>query len=590
MADDDSTKDGQWTSRNRSILELGGLVVLCLVAHGRIIDGGFHYDDLHSIVDNPHIRSLSLVPTLFTDPGTFSGLDFGGMFRPLIMLSYSLTFAVSGLEPMAFLLTNLLLHVGVVVLGFIVFCHVWHDRRPAIVAAALFAVHPINVETVAYVSSRSESFCGLFMLAAFLAHLKIRESAWPCALILLFALMCKSIAIVLVPLLWIHDGMFVRDTWQERGRRLWPLGLVVVGYLWVVSGLLSTAVLDAPVRPLTVQLMTQVKALVYYAHLLTIPWGLSVEHQFSLGSGEDLAVWLSLIALFSSGVVILRCSGPKTRWWLLWSGLILLPTLIVPLNVLVNEHRLYLVSLGLTILLASLVLTSRVVIRGASTLALLVLILLSFQRTATWADSTRLWQDALDRGPLMPRPHLFVGDAHFVAGQHGLALERYATALTVNPRQLSAADQLVLHNNRGATLLAMGAFDEAGQAFEQALRIDPTYGPALESLQGIRALQKSSTGAETAAASRRAGLASLVAGDVHAAIQHLSHSVGIENDTGTWMALAGAHERLEQWAEAARIYQMLSTSNQASERALERLAAIESKSIEYRRASGGGTK
>ena len=56
------------------------------------------------------------------------------------------------------------------------------------------------------------------------------------------------------------------------------------------------------------------------------------------------------------------------------------------------------------------------------------------------------------------------------------------------------------------------------------------------------------------------------------------------------MALAGAHERLEQWAEAARIYQMLSTSNQASERALERLAAIESKSIEYRRASGGGTK
>ncbi|MED5415099.1 MAG: hypothetical protein VYC64_09125, partial [Candidatus Latescibacterota bacterium] len=130
MSDDDSTKDGQWTSRNRSILELGGLVVLCLVAHGRIIDGGFHYDDLHSIVDNPHIRSLSLVPTLFTDPGTFSGLDFGGMFRPLIMLSYSLTFAVSGLEPMAFLLTNLLLHVGVVVLGFIVFCHVWHDRRP----------------------------------------------------------------------------------------------------------------------------------------------------------------------------------------------------------------------------------------------------------------------------------------------------------------------------------------------------------------------------------------------------------------------------------------------------------------------------
>ena len=561
-----------------SLLEIGALFVLCLIAHGRSLNGDFHYDDLHSIVDNPHIRSLSLIPTLFTDPGTFSGLSFGGMFRPLIMLSYALTYAVFGLTPGWFTAVNLMLHMGVVLMAFFVLRWFSPDRFSAWGAAALVAVHPVNVETVAYISSRSESMCSLFMLAALWAYVRRPGgNVWPSALSFLFALMCKSVAITLVPLLWLYESWFLRASWETRWRRLWPFAAVTVGYLWVIRSLLSTSVLQSPVRSVVTQLLTQVKALVYYVHLLTLPRGLSVEHQFSLGRFEDLTVWASVLALGSAMVLLVRVGvGRRSRWWLAWGCLVLAPTLIVPLNVLVNEHRLYLVSLAFAALVVRLAVLSGVGVRRVSKGILAVMVVLSFQRTAVWADSSLLWQDAVEKGPQMPRPHLFVGDAHFQAGNNRLALNQYDAALRVNPDHLSAGDHLVLHNNRGATLLGLGLFEEATAAYDDALRIDPTYAPSLEALAGLQALTSQEHDREAAAARGR-GVTALVTGDVGSAIKHLKQSLSIVSEQGTWLLLAGAHERLQQWQEAGDIYQALSrsaneTGRQTARKRLESLA------------------
>jgi protein O-mannosyl-transferase len=570
-----------------TLLEIGALFVLCLIAHGRSLNGVFHYDDLHSIVDNPHIRSLSLIPTLFTDPGTFSGLSFGGMFRPLIMLSYALTYVVFGLTPGWFTAVNLMLHMGVVLLAFFVLRRFSPDRFSAWGAAALVAVHPVNVETVAYISSRSESMCSFFMLAAFLAYVRRPGgSVWPSALSFLLALMCKSVAITLVPLLWLYESWFIRDSWETRWRRLWPFVAVTVGYLWVIRALLSTSVLQSPVRSMGTQLLTQVKALIYYVHLLTLPWGLSVEHQFSLGRFEDLTVWASVIALASALVVLLRAGAcRRSRWWLAWGSVVLAPTLIVPLNVLVNEHRLYLVSLAFAALVVRLAALSGVGVRRVGKGILAVMVLLSLQRTAVWADTSELWQDALEKGPHMPRAHLFVGDTHFQAGDNRLALDQYDAALRVNPDHLSAADRLALHNNRGAALLRLGLFDAAAAAYDEALRLEPTYAPSLEALAGIQAISSQEHDTQAAAARRR-GLAAMVAGDVESAIKYLKHSLSIVSEQGTWLLLAAAHERLQQWQEARDIYQALSRdANEAGRQiARKRLESLAS------RAAQGGSR
>jgi hypothetical protein len=89
-----------------------------------IVAGVFQYDDLHAIVGNQRLQSLAQVPSYFNDPGAFSSLSFGGMFRPLLLTSYAVA-AFGGL---------------------------------------VFVAHPVNVEAATYVSSRSESMCTLFLL------------------------------------------------------------------------------------------------------------------------------------------------------------------------------------------------------------------------------------------------------------------------------------------------------------------------------------------------------------------------------------------------------------------------------------------
>ncbi|MBT3342799.1 MAG: hypothetical protein HN712_12325 [Gemmatimonadetes bacterium] len=564
--------------RNPSSADALLLVLLCLLAHGRSMGGVFHYDDLHSIVDNEHIRSLALIPALFTDPTTFSGLSFGAMFRPLVMLSYALTYAVFALEPGIYLATNFILHVGVVLVCLAILRHFIADRFLLLGAAALIGVHPVNVETVAYVSTRSESMCALFMLLGlwlFWKETGPRWWYWLAVFCYACALMSKSVGITLLPMLAIHQIWFATGSLKCRGLRLLPFFAVTIAYLTIVSDLLRTSLVQAPVREMGAQLLTQSKALIYYLHLLSVPWGLSVEHQFEIGRSGDVVVWLSVLFLLSSLLLIIGAGlGQRSRWWLLWGLVVLAPTLIVPLNVLVNEHRLYMVSIGFAALLGTLIVSASLQIQRVSMVAIGLLVVLSFQRSAVWADTHILWQDAVTKGPMMPRGHLFVGDSEAASGRYGQALGHYEQALQVNPPLLSDADRLIIHNNRGAALLALGALGEARQAYLQVVGIDSTYQPARDALAGLAAFDAEGD-EEKALVDRRRGLSAMVAGDIGAATHYLRQSLTVISHGGTWLVLGSCHERLGQTEEAVDIYRMLSLgSSQAAITATERLARL----------------
>lgn len=559
-----ASADGAVAANPSRRTELLVLVALGLLTHARSLGGDFHYDDLHSIVGNHHIRSLALIPALFTDPTTFSGLSFGGMFRPLVMVTYTLTYVLVGLSAGAFLLTNLILHICATLMVRAILCRFFQQRLYALVPAALFAVHPVNVETVAYVSSRSESMCALFMFLTLWFYGRTNRLSQVLAVLsFAAALACKSVGIVLVPLLVLYEFWFVAKDAKGRFLALIPYSIVTIGYLGIVQGLLATSLLQAPVRSMQLQLLTQAKALVYYLHLLSVPWPLSVEHQFQPGRLTDPSVWLAALLLVTLAVIFVRSSADRPlRWWLLWGGAVLLPTLIIPLNVLVNEHRLYMVTAVFAILMTHLIVPSSGKVHRLTVMVIVVFAVLAFQRSAVWADSHTLWQDALTKGPQMPRPYLFVGDAEASAGRYGTALVLYQQALDVNPRQLSGADRLVIHNNRGAALLALGAFSEAREAYASALKIDPAYAPSRDALEALSAFAGGGD-EKLALAARRSGLSAMVAGDISAAIHYLRQSLAVISDTGTWLALARCHERLGQTEQALGIYRLLSLSGDA---------------------------
>ena len=74
------------------------VVLVPLVAYAGTLGNPFQYDDMHSIVDNPAVRSLGRIPSFFVDPGTFSGDPGIAMYRPLLVTSFALNHAVSGYE------------------------------------------------------------------------------------------------------------------------------------------------------------------------------------------------------------------------------------------------------------------------------------------------------------------------------------------------------------------------------------------------------------------------------------------------------------------------------------------------------------
>ncbi|MEW6750767.1 MAG: tetratricopeptide repeat protein [Candidatus Latescibacterota bacterium] len=657
--------------------------LVCLVTAGVYwgsLNNPFHYDDGHSIVENPHVRSLGNLPAYLSRPEMFSADPKSAMYRPLVLATYAVNYAFSGYSPGSYHALNLLLHLGCALLVFLLLGHFGASRAAATAGMALFALHPVQAETVNYVSSRSESLCALFVLASLLAYGRAIEGsrapasrpgllqdrggaggasggdpAWLLVSLAAFAaaLLCKSVGIAVPALLAAYEvlgrGVRSRAGLRAAAVRQAPFWVVAAGYVLLTRGLVAAALLTHPVRGPGTQLLTQAKALVYYLLLLAMPAHLSVDHQFRLAGGLLEPTMLAALALLVSGgwlawrgllagVVVRVGSGPALRpdegaspappgqppapaagacggpsgdppvgetrgteetartasvgaasrsvaLWLAWPLLVLGPTLLVPLNVLVNEHRLYLPMVavaGLAAMLwdrlrgsqgapASSPAASAAAGPGTAppgagrgawlvpAVGVAVCILfgaLDGERTAVWQSPLSLWGSALARAPLMPRPHLYLGDQYAAGGDPGRALQEYRAALTVYPEVLSPADRLIAHNNSGAALLSQGRFVEAIEEYQRALAIDSTYARARESLEALLAVHQQANGSQ-ADQWRKQGLVHLVSGDLGRAVAALRRSLQEKSDPQTWIALGLAYERLGDAQAALRTYEAL---------------------------------
>lgn len=482
----------------------------CALAYANSLNHGFHYDDEHSIVRNIHLHKLANIPAFFADPRTFSADPDKAMYRPLLLVTYAINYALGGEKGFGYHLVNLLIH-GLNA------CLVWWLTQllggrleVALLAGLLFALHPLGTEPVNYISSRSESLAACFYLLGLGWFAQAGErrgrrvGSW---LAFALGLLAKEIAITLPAVLLLYDYLFVsRRQWKRLGVRLWrwhgPYWLIAMAYLVLIwnNGFLSGS-LRTPVRDGWTQLLTQIKAFAYYLRMLPWPLPLNVEHQFFAQSSlEGGAVWGALLLLLSflALLVCLYRQGWDLPLFLSsWALLALLPVMVMPLNVLVNERRLYLscaaFCLGLAMALGRLQASrgGRWRILGFS-LGLFYGIL-SFSRNSAWADDFSLWEAALDKAPLMPRIHLYLGNAHKDAARHSREREqslrhwREAAHFYQRTLELDRDGELGLRalNNLGSVYLSLGDLDTAERAYRQAIERSPRYGDALVNLGSI---------------------------------------------------------------------------------------------------------
>jgi len=453
------------------------LILLCgLLVYHNVPGNSFHYDDEHSILENPHLRSLDNAARFFVDAGTFSGMPEARMYRPLLLLSYALNYALDGYEPLGYHLVNIALHLATALLLWRLGLALGLAPRAALVAGVFFVVHPVLGEPVNYISSRSSLMATALVLTAFLLALRHRAS-WPSSLAYGAALLCKSSAIAFVPLLalWVFLG-----TAPKRWRILLAPAALSVLYVLGTRAIVGKALLE-PVRGYVAQISTQIKALVFYVYKVAMPVNLSVEPQFRLSPHPgDVAVLLAIMALVSGALILLHFRSSRLVFFAVaWFFVALLPPSLVPLNVLVNEHRLYMpmagVALGLATLIGS-VLSLRLLYFWVF---VLVAIALSIQRNGDWQSEERLWADAVAKGPLMARPYVNWGQALLKEGLLEESIVASRRALEIRP------DMERAYYNLGTAYMHQGELELAEAYLRRALKIDAQLLPAYNNLGNI---------------------------------------------------------------------------------------------------------
>ena len=444
------------------------ILVSLMLLYAPAVDNSFQYDDRHSIVENPHLRALENWPAFFVDPTLFSRDADKAMYRPLVLLSLASNYAWSGYEPHSYHWFNLGIHALSSLLVWGILLRLGRPAWVALMGGLFFALHPLCAEPVNYISSRSELMAGLGCLGALWFYMGSVQAANRRLYVLSLAcfalgLLSKSIAIMalLWPAVW---------DWQRSRAFRWgayaPFACIAFLYLWGVRQFIERAVLSEPVRTMGEQVATQLKGLVYYAYLLWAPFSLSVDHAFYTSTLGDPLVLLVALVLTSALAILLLGRGELLG---LAVGIgALLPTLIVPLNVLVNEHRLYLPVAGFVFAVTSMRGLGR--IRGTgwgATLLLLGLAGLVVQRNEAWRNEVSLWSDAHEKNPIAVRPLLYMGNAERARGNIDQALRAYAKALEIEP------DNAVVRAGMGNALMDLGRVDLAITAFRKALEDQP---------------------------------------------------------------------------------------------------------------------
>jgi len=170
----------------------------------------FVYDDLGQIVENPALRSWHFVPQYFSS-NVWAGLDTSSYYyRPLNLLWFRLNYALFDLNPVGWHATSLALHALATTLLFRLVDRILDDRAVAILAALVFGLHPIHVQSVAWVSGSADPLVAIFLITGFLGYLNFRNTGkigWLAASLVAYgaATLTKEPGIVLPAIISVHE-------------------------------------------------------------------------------------------------------------------------------------------------------------------------------------------------------------------------------------------------------------------------------------------------------------------------------------------------------------------------------------------------
>ncbi len=484
--------------------DTGIAVLLCLLAaivYVPTLNSEFIFDDKQSILDNESIRDLwPLSRSLFAER------DSPTAGRPIVNFSFALNYAQAGLDPRVYRATNIVLHyLNALLLYFwlrFVFSsdrlaeHVRHNSRVlAVSITAIWLVHPIHIETVVYLSQRSELLVSFFLLAALLAHVQTwnqTRSFWAMpltALLCWLGCLCKETMVVTPVLLIACDGLFLSAfplIWRKR--RLYYLALMstwfIIGFVMSQQPRAQSVGFHLSVSPRD-YFFTQCWNVLRYLYDILLPINVMADYGYvTRTTPDEYLPGLLFVSIYLGLTIYFVWKRISWSYWLLWSLALLAPTTsFIPIVTEMGAtRRLYLplvgvvalVVLGLSSTFGEKASRARILIPVSITCLILACLNLSLSRH--YGTSLAYWQYSHQVHPESDRAVLNLMKSLRTN-------EKWQEAIEFAQQQVQQwPNNVEVWNEAGHLFRQLRMTEQAMTAYQRVLEIDPNYCPAYNNL------------------------------------------------------------------------------------------------------------
>ena len=455
-------------------------------------DGFVNFDTPWMVVDNHLLDEglLSATVAVLWDMSFATRHALGAEYLPIRDLSVLLDLSLWPTNYLAQHVHNLVLYVLVCALVLELMIALLGLEIRAWCVAAVFALHPVQTETIAWLVGRKDLLAGIFVVAGVVLWLRadgrVRNLALS-VLCMMLACWSKSTAIVFPGLLLLLS-LFGQGARRQQHRGVLWLALIAGAAVVAATSMAVGQQMGflAERRGEGLLELMWVQCWMFSHYLLSFAWPVELSVLYAepsvpvrFGAADFGPVFLCLVIVVA--VLLAWRPRPLVALGLSWFVIAQLPTSqLVPLQNLVADRYLFLPSMGLVLALGALLPVGRFgahkTLWVGMALLLIILGLQSRQRCEVWQDSVQLWTDVASRNPDLGRGHAALAGALWAAGREGEAATVIEQALSRLPR-----DPMLLESS-GLQLMRQGRDEEAERAFRSALRGDPRLRRAANNL------------------------------------------------------------------------------------------------------------
>jgi tetratricopeptide (TPR) repeat protein len=491
----------RWRLRRAGLFAVLAIVGLVGLAYSNHFYNGFQFDDAHTVVNNAFIQDVRNIPQFFRDGTTFSSLPSNQSYRPLVSSFLAISYAVAGgLKPFWFhFLIFALFLFEVLLLGYVLGQLLERlspgpaNRWVASIAACWYGLHPANADTVNYIIACSDLISTAGIVASFACYF-----AFPRARRYFVYVLPAAIAVLAKPPAAVFAVLFAvyrllnRETRTDGATRakgaidylmeIAPAFLACGGALLLVQHM-TPSHWAAGAGEGWRYLITQPYAALLYFLTFLWPGGLSADYDLApfQTMGDPRFLTGLVFAVLFTGCAIAASIYKRTRvigFGLLWYVIGLLPTSLLPMAEVMNDHRTFLPYVGLIIAAAgaaSLIISERrsyrrsIVAAGSFAIVLFLCgnAYATNQRNKAWRNNESLWHDVVAKSPGNSRGLMNYGNVLMKKGDYADALGYFRRAQVIAPRYST------LFINIAIAEAANGQSVQAERDFRKALSLAP---------------------------------------------------------------------------------------------------------------------